>query len=346
MWRKMWFGPLLSIAVAGSALCAEPSPLAGQKIAQAFEVDGLLWLLSDKGDLASMKLADGRWGKSAASDVLDVDKAPGGLYLLSRQGDDYAIDTLTQGVRKRLTRFAASAYGAAPVLLSAKGKVVVLGINPKKEGFTAFPPPGVGIYEVNRNRWRTLTVTPSAEAQPVWAQSYGSISYDVSLNGEDLYIGFYRGEFGGGLFRIRLSDGVLTQVKALGRAPVTAVEPDPAHADCVLFATGLDHGMPHGAIHRACAGNFIKIFERPKEGQFSGLTEVLGEIVTDKDGFWAGGSYQYFRVENGEEIASHKPVFADFGGVAIDKAARGLVLVKRSPGDADYWHIQARRDGP
>jgi len=100
--------------------------------------------------------------------------------------------------------------------------------------------------------------------------------YVVSqVRGGVLWLGLNSGEWGGGLRRISLADGVMDAPAdidpktlcggALNPAcdPVTGLAPDPWHPDCMLAAVGLVHMMSHGGVVRICGKDVSLAYAKP-----------------------------------------------------------------------------------
>jgi hypothetical protein len=108
--------------------------------------------------------------------------------------------------------------------------------------------------------------------------------YVVSqVQGGVLWLGLNAGEWGGGLRRITLADGVMgapsdIDPKTLcggalnpGCHPVTGLAPDPSHPDCVLAAVGLVHMMSHGGVVRVCGKDVSLAYAKPIRSTRTGI---------------------------------------------------------------------------
>ncbi|NKJ00979.1 hypothetical protein [Novosphingobium sp. SG707] len=100
--------------------------------------------------------------------------------------------------------------------------------------------------------------------------------YVVSqVQGGVLWLGLNAGEWGGGLRRITLADGLMgapsdIDPKTLcggalnpGCHPVTGLAPDPSHPDCILAAVGLVHMMSRGGVVRICGKEVSLAYAKP-----------------------------------------------------------------------------------
>jgi hypothetical protein len=167
-----------------------------------------------------------------------------------------------------------------------------------------------------------------------------------------LYGGIDGGEFGGGAFRIDLTNGQYEPIERRDSAalcagplnaacsPVTGLAPDPARADCVLASTGLEHmaGID-GAILRLCGHKVEVVSQAPLAPTLSllaragngetgfGHTDAIYGLTEDTKGtVWAMGSHILYRIDrNG--LSRITPPRLERHGDLHSATLPGLILI-------------------
>lgn len=139
-----------------------------------------------------------------------------------------------------------------------------------------------------------------------------------------LWLGFNSGEWGGGLHRIRLSDGTVDRPSHIdsvspcgGRLnpncdPVTGLAPDPADPKCMLATIGLVHMMSRGSVVQVCGNDVSVIYAKP--------------YTLDPNWRWAGRVDE----DNRGSVAFHSLAPARTGGRAFAVASDGVYRFVRS----------------
>lgn len=133
-----------------------------------------------------------------------------------------------------------------------------------------------------------------------------------------LWLGFNSGEWGGGLHRIRLSDGAVDSPSHIDPAspcggrlnpscdPVTGLAPDPAKPNCMLATIGLVHMMSRGGVVQVCGNDLSVIYAKP--------------YTLDPNWRWAGKIDE----DNRESVAFHALAPARTGDRAFAVASDGV----------------------
>lgn len=133
-----------------------------------------------------------------------------------------------------------------------------------------------------------------------------------------LWLGFNSGEWGGGLHRVRLSDGIVDRPSHIDSAspcggrlnpncdPVTGLAPDPADPRCMLATIGLVHMMSHGRVVRVCGNDVSVIYAKP--------------YTLDPNWSWAGRVDE----DNLGSVAFHSIAPSRRGGRAFAVASDGV----------------------
>ncbi|MEN3975898.1 hypothetical protein [Emcibacter sp. SYSU 3D8] len=103
-----------------------------------------------------------------------------------------------------------------------------------------------------------------------------------------IYAGSNLGEWGGGIQRIDIATGIVTETGET--SPVTGLAADRERSDCVLAAVGLRHFGEHGRVVRVCPDGMEVVLER-KHKELSGTlvdewSEAMSGIAVTDGEFW------------------------------------------------------------
>jgi hypothetical protein len=153
-----------------------------------------------------------------------------------------------------------------------------------------------------------------------------------------LWLGFNSGEWGGGLHRVRLSDGMVDRPSDIDSAspcggrlnpscdPVTGLAPDPTDPKCVLATIGLVHMMSHGSVVRVCGNDVSVIYAKP--------------YTLDPNWRWAGKVDEH----NLGSVAFHSLAPARTGSRAFAVASDGVYQFV-GPTEPNFAPFQRQRIG-
>src|SRR5229473_2868079 len=189
------------------------------------------------------------------------------------------------GSRKDFARFSSSEKDEPLALVNSVSDSVVLSMQ------------SIRIFSVDKHTWRQIKLKGKLRGG-------FQETADSPPSGDSVYVGFNTGEWGGGLQRVDLRTGVISDVERrdtkelcagpLNSAcdPVTGVIPDPQNKDCILAAVGLVHMLSHGRILRVCGKDVSLVFEKSfKVDGFKGEWEMIeaffGLVPAVDGGFWA-----------------------------------------------------------
>jgi hypothetical protein len=182
-------------------------------------------------------------------------------------------------------------------------------------------------------RWRRLSfaapLTPSG--------------WTAKAAGGDLYVGYNRGEWGGGLRRIDPRSGAVSFVSNAGDgcggelnpacAPVVGLFSDRRAPDCVIVGTGLAHlGMRTGDVYRVCGTTISSVFSTPTPAERDQRTLApqpwpLFALVETDDGWIGLSEDRYFRMRNDRVEERPMPAFQDWSGLRISAEEDGVLFV-------------------
>ncbi len=175
--------------------------------------------------------------------------------------------------------------------------------------------------------------------------------------GNDFYVAFDAGEWGGGLQRIDKSTGAVVFVdrNVSGELcggplnadcdPVNGVVREPWNTDCLAVAVGLVHMMMHGRIVEACGDKIRLLYAKPHASAWADLskkhvpiTETVAffGLTASEDALWAVGIDGLYRIDrNGAAASTPLPQFRTIGGIGVSFENPALIFVMT---DANQRH--------
>ena len=311
-------------------------PILGDRIAKGIVLDGRLWLQGTMlsrndptGGLVSFGLADKSREAHFDRGVLDIQSFGNELWVLrsaSPKSRGLVVSVYRRGAFEDLVRFDAP-LGDDPIsLLSGAGMPRVL----SRRSIRIFPVGSVKARVVNfqgelRNGVQTSVATP--------------------LTGDFAYVGFNAGEWGGGLQRVDLQTGVVTNIERRDTKelcggplnsdcdPVTGVISDPQNRECVLAAVGLVHlWNSEGRVLRVCGENVTVVSEKPmkdKPDQRLKQTEAFYGLVSTSDGaYWAITWRALYRFSEDGNREYELPKLKRASGIYLSYDLPGVVVVR------------------
>lgn len=173
--------------------------------------------------------------------------------------------------------------------------------------------------------------------------------------GDQFFVGFNGGEWGGGLTRIDRRRGTIRRIESdyaseipcsgplnASCDPVNGIAAAPWNSRCVVVAIGLVHFLSHGRIAEVCGDTVKRLYFMPlkiddRMGPDPGVTRGEGEpfstvaffgIERVGDALWAVGIDGLYRITQsglGERVPL--PEFKNADGVYVSFDGPGLVLV-------------------
>lgn len=321
-------GGALSRAAANPETARTPDAVLGDRIAKAVLSDGRLWLLgrgpNALGGLVSFQ-PDGKDRQvQFESDVLDVERVGCSLWALRLPSGKTRTAVLSRWHDGKFIDRGEFRWdeGDGPVaILSKAGDPAVLGAH----SLRVLTQPG--------DAWVERRIQSTNE----WGVQ---VPVAISGNGNDVYVGLNKGEWGGGLIRVDLSTGHATKVERRDSKdlcagplnadcdPVTGIIPDAQKPECVLVSIGLAHMMDTGRVLRVCGSTVETVFEKAIEGAVGHQTEpVFGVAPAPHGGLWAVTNRGVYQI-NGETIVAHKmPAFPKGSGLILSRDVPGVLLL-------------------
>jgi hypothetical protein len=265
--------------------------------------------------------------------VLDILRANKELWVL-RKGS-LAGQLVVSGWRgnrfEDLTEFHLSAHDAPLALLRCAGSPAVL----SEEAVH---------YLAKDNTWQVVQLKGKL-------RSGVAVSVASPQEGDGIYVGFDVGEWGGGLQRVDVRTGAVSDVERrdtknlcdgpLNREcdPVTGVIPDPQNRECVLASVGLVHlGMSNGRILRICDSRVTLVSEilipgdkkKPSDTNW-GRTEAFYGLAPSADGGFWGITYRalyLFDAAGNEKQEYPLPKLESVSGMHMSKALPQVIVLQ------------------
>lgn len=303
-------------------------------IKRAVFAEGRLWLLSDAGELWTVREEEEGARRVAAPDpVMDLCVQQGRVVTIAAPRQRNAAWTVR--------RWAGSDWEALSV------------VRPDKEGLAAIACETQSVLVLTTARLVTLTdakATVLRLSQRVPARFIGASLATPGM----LFVGINAGEFGGGLMRIDRRSGEVVSITSnesgdlcggpLNKEcdPVNGLAVSPASPDCVAAAIGLVHMLSHGRIVEVCGTRVTRRYYQPlcpdempsatrPEDPEPHCTVAFFGLARTGDGLLALGVDGLYQLD--KSWVGHRsplPVFKSYGPFRVSFDAPGYVLVVTS----------------
>lgn len=331
-------GPLLGVSAPAPQRPSGGDPVLGQRIAKAIAFDGRLWLRgtmrnrSDaSGGLVSFGLTDNSRTVHFESGVVDIAKSDHDLWVLRQRDEDgrFVVADWRGDRFQDLETFERSPHDFPLALMSSAGLPTVLSEQTVR-------------YLARDKTWHVVPLKGNL-------RSAVAVSASSPQEGEDIYVGLDVGEWGGGLQRVDLKTGAVTDVERrdtkdlcagpLNRAcdPVTGVIPDPQNKACVLASVGLVHLFKsNGRILRVCGTNVALVSEIPTPnakgiGSKFRQTEAFYGLAPSAEGrFWAISYRALYRFDaSGKKEKEYTlPKLESVSGIYLSRALPDVIVLQ------------------
>jgi hypothetical protein len=309
-------------------------PVVGDRISKAIVFEGELWLrggdIGSGSGLISLNVSDASKRVRYKNGVVDIEKAGGELWVLRYVSTDKKILTVSiwsKDDSRDLPEFEALEEDAPICLLSAAGAPVVL----SRQGLRTF--------STQLNRWQKIHLN---------GELRGGVQVAAASpkKGDSIYLGFNRGEWGGGLQRVNLSTGAVTNVERRDTKelcagplnsdcdPVTGVVADAEHSECVLISIGLVHlGFSHGRILRVCGDEVSEVWEKMARGGWDNqnIHEAVFGLASLPDGrIWAitWRALYLISADGKEQRDFELPKLKKVAGIYLNTDLPGVIVLR------------------
>lgn len=313
--------------------------LLGERIGGGIVFEGKLWLrgaiLSRKsisGGLVSLNLAGDSRQVHFERGVLDVKKIGHDLCVLRWPSSDAPEVVLSVWRKDRfedVAKFSPSKKDDPIALVNSANGPVLLSMQ------------SIHTLSADKHEWHQIKLKGKLRG------GYQETA-DSPLAGESIYVGFNTGEWGGGLQRVELRTGVVTDVERRDTKelcagpmnsacdPVTGVIPDPRNKECILAAVGLVHMLSHGRILRVCGKDVSLIFEKTytvdgfKDDKWKMTEAFFGLVPAADGGFWAitSGALYHFGADGTKKEEYALPKLKPISGIYLSRELPGVIVVR------------------
>lgn len=314
-------------------------PVLGERIAGGIVFDGKLWLRGGigsgkkfAGGLVSLSLADDSRQMHFERGVLDIERVGHDLWVMRRaslEAREIVVSVWRKDEFEDLATFSTSEKDVPIALLNSASGPTVLSTQ------------AIRILSADRHQWHQIKL--QGKLRGGFQETAG-----LPLGGDSVYVGFNSGEWGGGLQRIELGTGVVTNVERRDTKdlcagllnsdcdPVTGVIPDPQNKNCILATVGLIHMFSHGRILRVCGENVSLVFEKSYSvdgfnSDKGKMTEAFFGLVPAASGeFWAITSEAFYRfgADGTKKDEYALPKLKPVSGIYLNRDLRGVVVVR------------------
>ena len=166
--------------------------------------------------------------------------------------------------------------------------------------------------------------------------------------GGSVYLGYNRGEWGGGLQKIDLATGAVTNIEGqsdtspeallnIASDPVTGAIADPQNKACVLVSVGLAHlSSTHGGILRICDTQVTPLWQKSVTRyfnfkQWTDTEPIFGLAPAGTDGsFWAISMDTLYRFapDGSYQKKYSLPKLHEHSGIYLSRDLPGAIVVR------------------
>lgn len=180
------------------------------------------------------------------------------------------------------------------------------------------------------------------------------------MAGDEVFVGYNRGEWGGGLRRLDATTGTIAFMKEQsdrtcgGRldpecAPVVGLLADADNEGCVLVGASLAHmSTRYGEVLRVCNDDITLVFSDPLPVAPNSIVNRLGQtwpftgLVKTEDGWVAVGQDRFARARASAVTVGEVPALRSWAGLQISEPADGIIFVEAACCWGSETHVQFR----
>jgi len=293
----------------------------GTRVIEGAATPGYLWLRDDKGVVMEYDRATGNRRPLAASGVQDMslnNDVLAALVPAQRPGAVLVTDLLS------------GAHLTAPLELTT---------------------PSRGVLLLSDNQ----TMVLSADELAIWKDGawvikslLGRLTFapqtDALAVGGRIYLGYNRGEWGGGLQAVDIETGRIDDIRRIDGEtckgplgaecdPVTGLVSDRS-SDCLLASVGLSHFLAHGRILRVCGAKVEVVYSQagplPADALGAGIsTWPFFGLTSSAEGWSAVSAGKLFRGQwDGSVVSETLPELAPWSDLRVAFAGPDIILVR------------------
>jgi hypothetical protein len=321
---------LLMACRSASALALEPER-SGQAsfVTRAVVAHGLMWILSDAGDLSTVKVGSHLMElQGVERPVLDVCVMSGNPQIVTTERGNKSWTIRHFANNKWLVDASVPTHGDQFIALNCSANGLTMLTSRR-------------LIALNPGARRVVNLNKELVGEAV-SSTFGTPN--------DVYVGINAGEWGGGLRRIDRQTGAVNVIARNSSGalcdgplntkcdPVTGIASDPWNAGCVVIAIGLEHFISHGRIDEVCGNSVRSVYYkkhvatiRPDCKQPSGEpceTVAFFGVVRQGNEILAVGNGGLYRIQRvGSANYSRLPKFVAAGQIYLSYDIPGLILV-------------------
>jgi hypothetical protein len=312
---------ILATAVSGSASALQPRR-AGQQnsLTRAFYAAGNLWLLSDAGELSSIREGtDSRIEETLPEPALDLCMQDGHPVVITCQREHCSNWT----VRGRID----GVWRVENTVQTQGDDLLGLGCAPKRITLLT------SRRLIDSGKEKQTSVILSDELEP-------DLFISILDAPDRVLVGANEGEWGGGLWSIDRHTGQVASIERYATGspcggplnsdcdPVNGMAFEPWKPQCVAATIGLVHFTAHGRIVEVCGDDARRLYYKPTEKPLFGPKKGEGNepsetvaffgLTRGGDALWAAGTDGIYRIDaDGVTRYAPLPKFKRIGGVDV-----------------------------
>jgi hypothetical protein len=299
-----------------------------QRIKRAVYAEGKLWLLTEKGQLSTIREGENRrFDERSPLPSLDICVQNG--HPVEAACETAECDTWS--IRRHLD----AGWSLVDYVKSEGEKFVALECESESVGILT----SRSFIQSIESRQTSISLTDQFSP-------YVS-SMQLLVIASELFVGLDRGEWGGGLRQISLHSGPVVTV---GRRasdeicsgplntncdPVTGIAVEPWKPQCAVIAIGLMHLMAHGRLDEVCGDTVRSLYSRLPEGEWATAErrKIIDSIpfyglVNAQNALWTVGLDGIYRIEEtGVTRIASLPKYESVDGVKVNFDFPDLVLL-------------------
>jgi hypothetical protein len=313
----------------------------GDRVGQALVFEGRLWL-AGRVDVSSEP-----YGGLASLDIsknVRVAHFREGVVALNQLGTTLAVLRELAPGEIVVSELRSGKFVNATSVLKMKAHELPLTLLSNAEENIVLTDEAVASWSKDARTWKRKPLKGKLRA------SYGVPS--TVMVRDHLYVGFNNGEWGGGLQRVNLASGSVTNIERRDDTqlctgplnsscdPVTGLVQDPQKSDCVLASVGLAHlSLRIGRIVRVCDVRVEVMLENSldEDSKWKQTEPINGLVAAQGGGLWMLSRNRLYLLDSDmRTVGEYAPKLKRVLGVWLSRDVAGIVVLHTYLGSADY----------
>jgi hypothetical protein len=304
----------------------------GQVVADGAVFQKKLWLVGSSGSLVFIDPANATRRTVFSDNTVAVAEADGALWVLRKVSGVHEVGQRCPERNYFVTRFMNDAqFDSGPFDVSASDCLVTF-IADSDAPVVLFNS-AIRRLDVDSGTWTSLKLAGDLRGA-------GERVATALVRGRLLYLGLDIGEFGGGVQRVDLGNGLVEGWEGGDGCarpldsdcdPITSIIVDTQRPDCVLASVALEHMIfSRGRVVRICDDRADVIFEREYvEDEIDQTEAVYGLAPARPQGFWAVTRQGLYKVNGNSVTALPPPRWERLSTLWISRDIPGALMVYR-----------------